>query len=169
MPGGFLHPSGRPSGGRAADDVSLWIVLLIDVQNGLLDHGFAGAGAAGDDGQALGQGCFDGSLLFCSKADFQMCFLGRDLLIDIHDGRSSVLDTLCKDFFCQVLFQPGGALPIDEAEIRGQPTVRQHTGGAVGQHLLRQLRRVQEQQAGGNEFVLVHAQVAFALRVSQGE
>lgn len=169
MPCGFLHPSGCPPGWSTADNVGFGVVLLVDVEDRLLDHGFAGARAAGDDSQGLGKRSFNGGLLFRGKPKLQTSFFGRDLPIYIYDGKSGLHCSLGNYFFRKVLFQPGRALPVDEAEVGCQSSVRQHTDGTVGQHLLRQFRGLQNLQAGGNEVVLFHTEMALALCVRQGE
>ena len=159
MSGGLLHPSGCPPGRRTADDPPFGMVLLIDLQDRPLDHCFAGAGAAGDHAQRRGQGGLDGRLLLRGEAQLEPRFLRGDLFTYIYDGRNLVFDTLRKDFFGKMLLQPRGLLPIDVAEIGAQTAVGQHPHGAVGQHVARQLRRLQQTQTELDEPVLLQAQM----------
>ena len=167
FPGGLLHTPGRASRGRTADDPVLRVPALVDVQDRLLDHGLAGAWAAGDDAQRMAERHLDGLSLLRREADAENALLLVDFMIQVGIDIRAFRQQLAVDELGKPCFISRIVDAIDHPLIGDKITLGDEVGCPISKFILCELRRFQQLVTGADKGVLLHTEMPLHLGVCQ--
>lgn len=160
-----MRRAARPVGAQHTD-CSVWVLAVVDVENCFLNHGLAGSGAAGYDGQPLGKGHFHGLALLRREAKIQALFSAVQLDFQVSTPCYSSLQEL-PDPSGQMALSMGGLGTINVLVIGCELSALYQPGRAVRRHLKCQVRRVQQLEGRFKELVLFKAEVTASLGLGE--